>query len=169
MVQHSCRATDFRSSLPGPRSHRGPRRRPGESRIGFVGAWGTRRIRSLQPCNRARGGVSRRGVEAIDAWPRPQERRRIQTCRELLGTLRRKRTDPEDIPFGPSGPLQPAGIQMGLASVPPRDRAGQRSRLACARAARARLSFSARPVSVRRSPSSAGANDASLGIQSRGG
>lgn len=46
---------------------------------------------------------------------------------------------------------------------------GQRSRLARARGARARLSFSARPVSVPCSPSSAGANDASLGIQSRGG
>lgn len=53
------------------------------------------------------GRFSRRGVEALDAWPRPQERRRIQTCRELLGTLRQKRADPEDIPFGPtlgSGP-----------------------------------------------------------------
>ena len=47
------------------------------------------------------GRFSRRVLEAIDACLRLQEKRRIQSCRELLGMLRSKRNDPEDFPFGP--------------------------------------------------------------------
>ena len=51
------------------------------------------------------GRFSRRVLEAIDACLRLQESRRTQSCRELLGMLRPKRTDPEDLPFGPRVPL----------------------------------------------------------------
>ena len=47
------------------------------------------------------GRISRRVLESIDACLRLQEKRRIQSCRELLGMLRSKRNDPEDFPFGP--------------------------------------------------------------------
>ena len=71
------------------------------------------------------GRWSRRVVEAIDACLRLQERRRSRNCQGLLGMPRQNRTAPEDIPFGPRVPLRPAGTQMSLASVPPREGAGE--------------------------------------------
>ena len=96
------------------------------------------------------GRFSRRVAEAIDACLHLQERRRIQSCRELLGVLRPKRTALEDSPFGPRAPLLnkfarafnqvvlragrrkednsnglPASALMGLGTVPPHEGADE--------------------------------------------
>ena len=51
------------------------------------------------------GRFARGVLEAIDACLRLQERRRIRSCSELLGMLRPKRIDPEDLPIAPRVPL----------------------------------------------------------------
>ena len=90
------------------------------------------------------GRFSRRVAEAIDACLHLQESRRIQSCQELLGMLRPKRTALEDSPYGPRAPLlnkfarafnqfvlragrrkkdnangRLTGAQMGLGTMPP--------------------------------------------------
>ena len=52
-----------------------------------------------------KGRFTRSVLDGIDGCLRLQEGRRIQNCRELLGALQAKRTDPEDLPFGRSFPV----------------------------------------------------------------
>ena len=52
-----------------------------------------------------KGRFTRSVLDGIDGCLRLQEGRRIQNCRELLGALQAKRTDPEDLPFGRRFPV----------------------------------------------------------------
>ena len=52
-----------------------------------------------------KGRFARSVLDGIDGCLRLQEGRRIQNCRELLGALQAKRTDPEDLPFGRRFPV----------------------------------------------------------------